>query len=392
MFHSTPGYDDLFKAMNVTLAKNGVLAQIKASVLYSVFENLNSGNEEALREKMGNPKRDTFAATGTFKPCQPPVSNVAKPSKGSSTYCTQSTCYSEFVADVGKQTFSMIHELLEALGMEFSLKMFEAECGLDQHSSTSASAQRVSVEDARLPKLVSAACVQSAPDSKRNGTAQLPTESCSGISASWDGSQAAWDASSRQSELDRSNSPDILLAQPSASHLLPHKPPQEQDLVSRDDSDAVAALLGENIEPGDPSCSDGHERNRIEGNENMTGPFPASSLSCHTHGLDVSDESLSPSPPALDRIGTTSRTATQSHSTQELTGESHTPMEAQPQPSNDQLDDDFPSPPDARPQPNIHQPEVAPKAGPEQKPPHPSGAARVPTSCCEHEKLSLIHI
>ena len=126
MFHSTPGYDDLFKAMNVTLAKNGVLAQIKASVLYSVFENLNSGNEEALREKMGNPKRDTFAATGTFKPCQPPVSNVAKPSKGSSTYCTQSTCYSEFVADVGKQTFSMIHELLEALGMEFSLKMFEA--------------------------------------------------------------------------------------------------------------------------------------------------------------------------------------------------------------------------------------------------------------------------
>lgn len=68
MFRRTAGYSELFSAVKATLAKNGVLAQMRAEMLYAVFESLKHDSADALKERMGNPVRDAFIATGKFKP------------------------------------------------------------------------------------------------------------------------------------------------------------------------------------------------------------------------------------------------------------------------------------------------------------------------------------
>jgi hypothetical protein len=66
-FQRTPGYNDLLSAIQTVLARKGVLAQLRANMIYSVFECARDESGDNLTQLMGNPNVVAFGNTGKFK-------------------------------------------------------------------------------------------------------------------------------------------------------------------------------------------------------------------------------------------------------------------------------------------------------------------------------------
>lgn len=229
--------------------------------------------------------------------------------------------------------------MLVALGMHCSLVAFDAESNLNLPSSAPLP-PHVSAEDLGLSKLVAASMKPSGLDRVESMMAS------GGISAEWESSHRGEVASCPQiqrsedeNDLQRRHSPDVLQMQsgkdtpdstttpvphnspPHQPDSAPNCPPHEIEQCTLADSDAVAALLETDVEPVQASLSDCHVRpsedaHHIEGNMNAPFSFPDVLASDQDQLLAPSEDSLSPSPPALDHIDWPSLHAPPSQTTQ----------------------------------------------------------------------------
>jgi hypothetical protein len=66
-FQRTPGYNELFNAVTTSLKNKGVLAQMKANMLYSVFECAKDESGVPLTERMAKPRVHSYSNTGKFE-------------------------------------------------------------------------------------------------------------------------------------------------------------------------------------------------------------------------------------------------------------------------------------------------------------------------------------
>lgn len=291
--------------------------------------------------------------------------------------------------------------------MEFTHKLFAAESGLDLPSAPPLlPANRISIEDARLPKLVATSMQPEADnDDESRAENRLEVESSSVISAAW-GSQRQGSAQTQLTDRvsaetrlqQRADSPCMLHMQPDWEAPLSVNTPQDQpEHYARGDSDALAALLEESVEPVQTSFSDSHliHAGDMEGDikNTQSPPFPESSAPFQAQTLDASGSSLSASPPALDELEYPSPPSPQQQQPQrnkhQLEDEFPSATDTQPQPSSTPLEDEFPSPPDVHS--SNHQLGAARPLESTQHQPHLSGIPRTPASQPEHQGGTQSH-
>lgn len=191
---------------------------------------------------------------------------------------------------------ALIRELLEALGMEFTVKVFDAESGLDEQPGAQFASPKVAVQDARLPKLVAEA--QPVVHDQKSVLARTATESCSAISAAWeaqdDGSGILF-PENLQAE-DKGASPEASLG----STTPVSQPEQQQiNLPGPETYGSLERKLSPQLQERQAQGSSTGATSTLAACASSDPPQEQAPVEAD---LDVSDSSFSQSPPPLDAI------------------------------------------------------------------------------------------
>ena len=69
-FQQIPEYNDLSCAVKKALGKQGVLAKIRAEMIYSVFQCAKDASGDSMMLRMGTSSLDAFSRTGMLELCR----------------------------------------------------------------------------------------------------------------------------------------------------------------------------------------------------------------------------------------------------------------------------------------------------------------------------------